>query len=159
LSQTPSKFDLRIITADDDLDTIVSKINSAAWDDLNEMSSFDAKALASYLNKADTLFVICYEHGSGDETLMGFASSRFEHKPYSAETWLYVDELDVTADHRQRGAGRAIMEKLIEIATEAGCEELWLGADRDNVAANALYQSVDPDDVSDVVGFTYELDD
>jgi len=70
-----------------------------------------------------------------------------------------VDELDVCANQRKRGAGTAIMQKLLEHAENAGCEEVWLGTEVDNTAANALYSSLNPDEVEQFIGYTYELDD
>ena len=87
------------------------------------------------------------------------ASSRIEIKPYDQELWLYVDEVDVCSDQRQKGAGKAIMSKLIEIAKDKGCEEVWLGTEVDNLPANALYRLLDPDDVANVVGYTFETDE
>lgn len=147
-----------VIGAEDDLSQVVRSINQASWDSENEMSTFDAASLRTYLQREDTLFVACYESDVAGAALMGFASSRFQHKPYAMEKWLYVDELDVCADQRRKGAGAAIMRKLIELARDAGCDEVWLGAEATDIAANALYQSLDPDDVTRVVGYTYELD-
>jgi ribosomal protein S18 acetylase RimI-like enzyme len=48
------------------------------------------------------------------------------------------------------------MQKLMEIAYEKGCAEVWLGAEVENMAANALYRSLEPDEVSQVVGYTFE---
>ena len=79
-------------------------------------------------------------------------------KPYDHELWLYVDEVDVCADQRQKGAGKAIMNKLLDIAEDEECEEVWLGTEVDNVAANALYRSIDPDDIEQFVGYTWETD-
>ncbi len=145
-----------IITKADDLERLVAEINRASWDDANEMSEYHVGALATYLQRQDTLFVACHDVDGSERTLLGMASSRFEIKPYAQETWLYVDEVDVCADQRRRGVGKAIMRKLIELAEEAGCEEVWLGTEVDNRAANALYQSLDPDDVAQVVGYTYD---
>ena len=36
--------------------------------------------------------------------------------------------------------------------------EVWLATEVDNDAANALYRSLEPDDVAEVVGYTYEAD-
>ena len=47
---------------------------------------------------------------------------------------------------------------LIEFAEQSGCEEVWLGTEVENAPANALYQSLDPDDVANVIGYTYETD-
>lgn len=147
---------VNVITKDDDLQQIVDEINSASWDDANEMSKYGAEALSDYLEHQGTVFVACHDVVEGDRTLLGIASSRFEVKPYGRERWLYVDEVDVCADQRRKGAGRSIMQKLIEIAEEAECEEVWLGAEANNQAANALYRSLNPDEVAQVVGYTYE---
>ncbi|MGI9328978.1 MAG: GNAT family N-acetyltransferase [Pseudomonadales bacterium] len=148
-----------IVTPTDDLARLVSEINSAEWDEANEMSVYDVESLAAYLHRQDTLFVTCHEVTGESATLLGFASSRFELKPYAREKWLYVDEMDVCANKRQQGVGKLIMKTLLEQAEKADCEEVWLGTEAGNHPANALYQSLDPDDVAQVVGYTYELDE
>jgi aminoglycoside 6'-N-acetyltransferase I len=80
-------------------------------------------------------------------------------KPYGKELWLYVDEVDVCANQRKKGAGKLIMQTLIEMAKSVGCEEVWLGTEVENAPANALYRSLDPDEVSTVIGYTYETDE
>ena len=152
-------IDVNIITPSDDLSKIVHEINHASWDRANEMSVYDVESLFTYLERQDTLFVICHDISSDPPTLLGIASSRIEIKPYGRELWLYVDEVDVCSDQRRKGAGKAIMQKLIEIANEKGCEEVWLGAEVENIAANALYLSLDPDEVSQVVGYTFEINE
>jgi len=147
-----------VVTREDDLRRLVEEINSASWDEANEMTEFDADALAEYLDRQDTVFVACHELIGADRILLGIASSRLEMKPYGRERWLYVDEVDVCADQRRKGAGKAIMRKLLEIAAEARCEELWLGTEPDNRAANALYRSLGPDSVDLFVGYTFEFE-
>ncbi len=149
---------VRIITIDDNLPQLVEEINQASWDDANEMSKFDVEALAAYLKRQDTLFVACHDIAENDRTLLGIASSRLEMKPYDNARWLYVDEVDVCADQRKKGAGKAIMRKLIEIANDTDCKEVWLGTEVDNHAANALYRTLDPDEIAHVIGYTYETD-
>lgn len=152
-------FVAKVITIDDDLQRLVEEINNASWDDANEMSEFDVESLIEYLLRQDTLFVACHEGDDADRTLLGFASSRMEIKPYAKERWLYVDEVDVCSDQRKKGAGKAIMRKLIEIAEDTGCDEVWLGTEVDNQPANALYRSLDPDEVEKFIGYTYETDE
>jgi ribosomal protein S18 acetylase RimI-like enzyme len=149
---------VRVITIDDALQKLVEDINQASWDDANEMSQFDVEGLSAYLKSQDTVFVACYDIIDSHRTLLGIASARLEIKPYDKMRWLYVDEVDVCADQRKKGAGKAIMRKLVEIASDTGCEEVWLGAEVENQAANALYRSLDPDDVAQVVGYTYKTD-
>jgi ribosomal protein S18 acetylase RimI-like enzyme len=144
-----------LITIDDDLLQLVDEINQASWDNTNDMSVFDVDALTAYINHQDTLFVACHDITEVGRTFMGMDSARLEIKPYHGARWLYVDEVDVCSDQRQKGAGKAIMRKLIEFANEAGCEEVWLAAESDNHAANALYRSLEPGEVAQIVGYTY----
>jgi ribosomal protein S18 acetylase RimI-like enzyme len=144
------------VTGDDNLRLIVSEINSASWDQANEMSAYDTEGLAAYLRCQDAMFLACHDVVDGRRTLLGMAAARLQTKPYGKERWLYVDEVDVCADQRRRGAGTALMKELLAIAEQAGCTEVWLGADVNNVSANALYRSLGPDDVAHVVGYTYE---
>ena len=152
-------IDVKIITPADDLSKVVHEINHASWDSANEMSVYEVESLSTYLERQDTLFVTCHDISSDPPTLLGIASSRIEMKPYGKELWLYVDEVDVCSDQRRKGAGKAIMQKLIEVAYEKGCEEVWLGAEVDNMAANALYLSLKPATVSRVVGYTFEINE
>jgi len=148
---------VRAVTMDDDLMLLVSEINSATWDQANEMSTYDTEGLSEYLRGQDTVFLACHDVVEGRRTLLGMASARLQTKPYGQERWLYVDEVDVCADQRRRGAGTALMKELLAIADHAACNEVWLGADAENVSANALYRSLSPDDVARVVGYTYDL--
>ncbi|MGB7183012.1 MAG: GNAT family N-acetyltransferase [Burkholderiaceae bacterium] len=147
---------VKAVGKDDDLSQIASEINCAQWDDANEMSKYDAQSLSAYLDHQGTIFLACYEQTGSDRSLVGISSSRLEIKPYGHERWLYIDEIDVCANQRRRGAGKAMMKKLLEIAKELNCEEVWLGTEVDNLAANALYRSMNPDDILEVIGYTYE---
>ena len=147
------------VTLEDDLDALVSQINKASWDDASEVSDYDADSLKAYLERQDTIFLVCRESTEEGTVLLGIASSRIELKPYGKELWLYVDEVDVCSNKRKRSAGKLIMNTLIDMAEDMGCCEVWLGAEADNIAANALYLSLDPDEVTSVTGYTYETDE
>lgn len=144
---------------DDDLQSLVAEINHALWDEGNEMSVYDSESLKVYLERQDTIFVVCHEESEQGAVLQGIASSRIEIKPYGMEQWLYVDEVDVCADQRNKEVAKLIMETLIRIANREGCGEVWLGTEVENVAANALYRSLGPDDVAEVIGYTYEANE
>ena len=152
-------IDVNVITLSDNLQNIVDEINNASWDGSNEMSPYDIESISAYLERQDTLFVACHDFSSKPPKLLGIASSRIEIKPYGKKLWLYVDEVDVCSDQRLKGVGKAIMRKLIEIAREKGCEEVWLGAEAGNAAANALYLSLKPEEVTQVVGYTFETNE
>ena len=115
---------VQTVSAQDDLAKLVREINSAKWDDDNAMPEYSEEALVAYIQRADTLFLTCYEATQTASVLLGIASARVEMKPYGEELWLYVDEVDVCADQRRKGAGKQLMQELIKIAEAKGCEEV-----------------------------------
>ena len=63
-------------------------------------------------------------------------------------TELFLDEIGTGDDWRRQGIARLLMQKLFERADTEGIEEIWLGTEPDNDAANGLYQ-----------GFKHERED
>jgi aminoglycoside 3-N-acetyltransferase I len=55
---------------------------------------------------------------------------------------LYLYDLAVAAAHRRRGIATALIERLRAIAAERGCSSLYVQADWDDEAANALYSKL-----------------
>ncbi len=62
--------------------------------------------------------------------------STFHIKPY-----LYIHDFIVTAEYRNRGVGRALMNHLIELSRERGYCKLTLEVRCDNPSAQQLYRS------------------
>ncbi|MBT8147877.1 MAG: GNAT family N-acetyltransferase [Gammaproteobacteria bacterium] len=151
------QIEVKRITRSDDLAALVDLINTADWDEDNDVDPYSAAALDAYLAKEDTVFVAAFST-IGKTQLVGMASGRIELKPYDHMKWLYIDEVDTCASHRRKGVGRALMKYLLEMAREAACEEVWLGTESTNVAANALYKSLSPNEVDEVVGYLFEFD-
>ena len=150
---------LNLVTVDDDLNQLADDINRASWDEANDLVSFSAQSLLAFLKRQDTLLLVCYESANSNRQLLGLASARIQIRPYANEQWLYIDEVDVCADQRRKGVGKAMMLRLVEIAREAGCKQVWLGTEIDNAPANALYASLEPDECERFVGYAYSLDD
>lgn len=153
------QYDLRIISAQDDVAQLVEHINAGQWDEANEMQSYAVDALQSYLEVKDAIFLVCYLIDGDSKTFAGIASARIEHKPYDFEKWLYIDEIDTCSNLRKKGVGSAMMKKLFEIADENDCEEIWLGTEDDNTAANSFYKSLNPESIDKVIGYTFETED
>lgn len=151
-------LEVKIIGLDDDLQTLAQQINSSKWDDENEIEEYSAESLQAYLQKEDTVFVVCYLVDDGKQTLGGMASARIEMKPYEFSKWLYIDEVDTCSDQRQKGVGTMVMKKLLAFAEEQECEEVWLGTEMNNEVAKKFYQSLNPNSIDDVVGYTFELE-
>ena len=153
------KPEVHLVSLEDDLESLVGDINAARWDAANDIVAYDVNALLAYLHKTDVVFVACYLVEGESRTFAGMASGRLEHKPYDFEKWLYIDEVDTCSDLRQRGVGTAMMKWLLQFADENDCDEVWLGTEVENDAANALYKSLRPSSIDAVVGYTFELED
>jgi [ribosomal protein S18]-alanine N-acetyltransferase len=75
---------------------------------------------------------------AGDEAI-GFVSGvETTHPDKGTEMFLY--ELSVHPDHRNRGVGRALVAALAELARSRGCYGMWVLTDADNAPALAAYR-------------------
>jgi ribosomal protein S18 acetylase RimI-like enzyme len=71
---------------------------------------------------------------------VGFVSGvETTHPDKGTEMFLY--ELSVHPDYRNRGIGRALVGALTDIAKARGCYGMWVGTETDNVAALATYRA------------------
>lgn len=150
---------VKSVSHKNNLQQVVDEINQSAWDDDNDLTAYDVDSLRAYLGHQDSIFLVCYEETGNQTTFLGMASARIQIKPYAQQRWLYVDELDVCANQRKKGAGKALMLQLLKIARASDCQELWLGTELDNLAANALYRSLHPEEIEQFIGYTYETSD
>lgn len=86
----------------------------------------------------------------GDTTVLvggngpdGLAVLRFRAAIWSDAPECYLAELYVVPRHRGRGLGRALMQTAIDVARARGADHMDLGTSEDDVAARALYESLD----------------
>ena len=69
---------------------------------------------------------------------IGFVSGvELTHPDKGIELFLY--ELGVHPDHRNRGVGRALVRALADLARDRGCYGMWVLTDAENPAAVAAY--------------------
>lgn len=72
------------------------------------------------------------------DVVVGFASGvHYVHPDKPAE--LFVNEVGVSPDHRNRGIGTALLECLFAHAKSLGCREAWVLTDDENAAARRMY--------------------
>ncbi len=88
---------------------------------------------------AGTLHAIAYAHPAGNR-------------------YVYVDEVDTDEAFRRQGVASAMLVSAREIARGMGAEAIWLAADEGNDAANALYRSLEAQEIEPGVIYTYEID-
>ncbi len=81
--------------------------------------------------------------------------SRDDHPDKGTEIFLY--ELSVEEDHRQRGIGTALVTALQELAQENGCYAMWVLTDDDNEPALKTYRKSGSTETSANVMLTWRL--
>jgi ribosomal protein S18 acetylase RimI-like enzyme len=101
---------------------------------------------------ADPLHEIVLAFAGGDA--VGMATGTVLLHPDKPPT-LFVNEVGVREEWQRQGIGRAVTERLIGIARARGCKGIWLGTEPDNVAALALYRSLEGEEVT-FVGFGWD---
>jgi ribosomal protein S18 acetylase RimI-like enzyme len=75
-----------------------------------------------------------------DDNAIGFVTGvETTHPDKGTEMFLY--ELSVHPDHRERGVGRALVRALADFARDRGCHGMWVGTEPDNAAALATYRA------------------
>jgi aminoglycoside 6'-N-acetyltransferase I len=53
---------------------------------------------------------------------------------------VYIDNLGVTPQHQRQGVATKLIERMLDICRELGCQNVWVATDLDNKAAAALYR-------------------
>ncbi len=146
---------VHLVTKDHDFETLASSIDTATWDDLNEINvgDYTASSLQNFVEQPRTFLVIA----EIDNEFVGLASGSVMLHPHKTGQWLYVDELDIAVNFRRQSVGTAIMDFLDSYARELGCYELALGADTPNEGANGLYKSRKPDEIEPANWYCYQL--
>jgi ribosomal protein S18 acetylase RimI-like enzyme len=76
------------------------------------------------------------------EPPVGIAMLRFRDSVWSEKPDAHLEELYVAPARRGQGLGRALLERVLDVARERGARRIDLGTAVDDRAARALYESV-----------------
>ena len=95
-----------------------------------------AARLRELMATGDTVVLLA---GDGPD---GLALMRFRPSIWIEKLECYLGELYVVPERRGQGLGRALMEKVSEVAREKGAGHIELNTSEDDVAARALYEKV-----------------
>ena len=95
--------------------------------------------------------------GDGNGDPVGFISGiETTHPDKGTEMFLY--ELSVQPEHRNRGIGTSLVTALAELARSRGCYGMWVATEPDNVAALATYRAAGstPPEPCTILGWTFD---
>ena len=68
----------------------------------------------------------------------------------------FVAEVGVRDSHLRRGIAKQMFAELMEVARVRGCKGIWLATETDNVAARALYRSLDARETDGIVVYDWD---
>jgi ribosomal-protein-alanine N-acetyltransferase len=102
-----------------------------------------------------TLMLVAFD----GERPVGFVLAHELPRRHGDRSKLFAYEIDVAETHQRRGIGKALLQRLAELARERGIRVGFVLTDEDNAAANALYRSAGGTSAADVIWtFSYEDD-
>ncbi len=87
--------------------------------------------------------------------VVGFASGTVLMHPDKPRGF-FVNEVGVGDDFRRQGIAGRVLRRLVELARDRGCEEIWLATEEDNVPARGLYRKEGATETEGIVMYTFE---
>jgi ribosomal protein S18 acetylase RimI-like enzyme len=96
----------------------------------------DPEAMKGYLADPRNLFWLASEDG----VPVGFLRATSLRQPHTRRLQMFLYEIEVAPGHRQRGVGRALVERMLTHCRRHGFEEAFVLTDPGNRAAVKLYR-------------------
>lgn len=112
------------------------------------------KRLLDDLFRRRRLFLFVASEG---EKLVGYALYFFTYSSFLAKPTLYLEDLYVMSDYRKRGAGRALLGRLVREAVSRGCGRMEWAVLTWNERAMRFYEKLGARRMSD--WYVYRLDE
>lgn len=72
---------------------------------------------------------------------------------------LFINEVGVRDDWQRKGIGKALVQRLRELADERGCADVWVATETDNCSARGLYSALKGRESGAVVIYDWSNDD
>ncbi|WP_333715033.1 GNAT family N-acetyltransferase [Yoonia sp.] len=105
----------------------------------------------AFLDDPAHVLVMAY---AGDQAV-GMATGQVMLHPDKAPAF-FVAEVGVRDEWQRQGIARRMCARLLDVARARGCEGIWLATEADNVAARALYRSLDARETGDIVVYDWD---
>lgn len=131
----------------DDLDALVdrwyalakameeySDLNELAYTEIDEVSDDGFRALLDDEDAANYLIV------HNNETIGYLTLREGHHQSRKYSQYLRIVDLAIDEDHRNRGHGTEVVERVKELARERGCDHLKVSCEWENEDARRFYR-------------------
>ena len=122
---------------------------------LNGTAAFDNPVdpvqAGAFLAHPDHEIVVAIDEG----VVIGFASGAELLHPDKPPSF-FIAEVGVDETHQRRGIAAELVERLVSVARERGCQGVWVATEEDNEAARALYRRVGARETGGVVVYDWD---
>ncbi|MGX9147364.1 N-acetyltransferase family protein [Mesorhizobium sp. 128a] len=109
--------------------------------------------LAAYLASSGHMMIVALVDG----VVVGQCAAVIHRHPDKVSE-LYIDEVGVSPAFQRQGIARKMLDAMFALSREQGCGEAWVGTERDNTPARALYESRKPHGPAEgFVMYVYQL--
>lgn len=93
------------------------------------------ETLAEYLATPGHHLVVAINDGK----IVGQVTAMVYRRPDGSRKELFIDEVAVTPALQRQGIAGRMLDKMLALGRELGCQEAWLGTEPGNVPARELY--------------------
>ena len=87
--------------------------------------------------------------------VVGFASGTALMHP-DKPTGFFINEVGVGDAYLRQGIATRLVKRIVQIACDRGCQEIWLATEGDNAPARGLYRKLDARETEDIVMYTFQ---
>ncbi len=109
----------------------------SAISDIHGRGPLEAGALESYLRDPANILIVAAEAGRA----IGSVNGHILKRPHLNTPSAFLDELDVSPQHRRKGIAKALIVEFAQLARAAGAFEVWVLTNQSNKGAMAAYQA------------------
>lgn len=117
---------------------VAAQLIAELADSIGETASPTAEYVETYLGFPGSRIFLAEQDGQ----VVGLLSFSIRPNLYHAESCCLVDEVVVAEKARGRGVGKALVQRLMLYAKEAGCAEVSLSVMPGNTRAREFYRSL-----------------
>ncbi len=124
------------------------------FDEESEHQIFSSdEYIRKMLERDDFHVIVALEN---DQLIGGLTA--YEMRMFKRETTeIFLYEIEVAEDQRQKGIGKALIEFLKQICAEKGIVEMFVGTEKNNFPARKLYAATGGNADEDSVWFNYRF--
>lgn len=96
------------------------------------------KLFQKALNKETNYHIYC---AVDNKQVLGIISVTYGESSYKVCPFAWCDDLFVKKEARRKGIGRLLIQKISEVAKDAGCSNILIGVGKDEQNAIAFYEN------------------